>query len=73
MPVCVVFRTLSCFSQIANAAAAALISAATHCGYGGSLRELVAAHSDYVVDALCRQLRHLDVRRCVYVSASPLH
>ncbi len=30
-----------------------------HCGYGGSLAALVAANADYVVDAVCGQLRDL--------------
>ena len=48
--------------QVASAGAAALLSAASHCGYEGSLHSLVTAHSDYIIDALCRQLRHLEVR-----------
>ena len=48
--------------QVSGAAAAALLSAATHCGYDASLQKLVTAHCDYVLDALCRQLRHLEVR-----------
>ena len=49
-------------TQVAVAGAAALLSAAAHCGYDGSLHSLVTAHSDYIIDALCRQLRHLEVQ-----------
>ena len=54
-------------SQVSGAAAAALLSAATYCGYNASLQMLVTAHCDYIIDALCRQLRHLEVRmRCAH-------
>jgi hypothetical protein len=52
--------TFAC-PQVSSSAAAALSSVATYCGYGGCLRTLVSLNSDYIIDALCRQLRHLEV------------
>ena len=34
------------------------------CGYGGSLRSLVAANADYVVDGMCAQLRQVGPTQC---------
>ncbi|KAK9820989.1 hypothetical protein WJX81_002818 [Elliptochloris bilobata] len=45
--------------SVAASAAAAISSVCSHCGYAG-LDGLVAGNADYVVDGLCRQLRHLD-------------
>ncbi|GAQ79960.1 hypothetical protein KFL_000430020 [Klebsormidium nitens] len=45
-------------AQVSASADLALQSICAHGGYP-SLRALVAANSDYVVDALCRQLRHV--------------
>ena len=45
--------------MVSAAAETALGSICVACQYGG-LRELVAANADYVVDGVCRQLRHLD-------------
>ncbi|KAK9915923.1 hypothetical protein WJX75_006066 [Coccomyxa subellipsoidea] len=45
--------------SVASAASAAVASICLHCGYTG-LEELVQANADYIVDGLCRQLRHLD-------------
>ena len=44
---------------MAAAAETALGAVCAACGYAG-LRELVAANADYVIDGVCRQLRHLD-------------
>ncbi|KAK9808680.1 hypothetical protein WJX72_001826 [[Myrmecia] bisecta] len=44
---------------VAAAAATAVGSICMHCGYA-SLQGLVAANADYIVDGVCRQLRHLD-------------
>ena len=44
---------------MAAAAGTALGAICAAYGYGG-LSELVAANADYVVDGVCRQLRHLD-------------
>ena len=46
-------------STVAAAAEIALGVVCASCGYAG-LRELVAANADYVIDGVCRQLRHLD-------------
>lgn len=46
-------------AAVAAAAGAALGAICAHCGYSG-LRDLVAGNGDYVVDGVCRQLRHLD-------------
>ena len=48
---------------MAAGAARALRCIAQQCGYGGGgdgLREMVVANGDYLVEALCRQLRHLE-------------
>ena len=44
---------------MAAAAEIALGAVCAACHYRG-LHELVAANADYVVDGVCRQLRHLD-------------
>ncbi len=44
---------------VAAAAETALGAVCAACNYKG-LHELVAANADYVVDGVCRQLRHLD-------------
>lgn len=44
---------------VAAAAQAAVGSICWWCGYGGSLRRLVGANADYVVDGMCRQLRQV--------------
>ncbi|GAX83180.1 hypothetical protein CEUSTIGMA_g10606.t1 [Chlamydomonas eustigma] len=47
-------------SAVRSAAEGALASLCLHCGYSqGGLGQLVAENADYVVDALCRQLRDL--------------
>eukprot|EP00897_Mesotaenium_endlicherianum_P009558 jgi/Mesen1/8630/ME000050S08046 len=46
-------------APVSRAALAALLSICTFCGYS-SVGSLVAGNADYVVDALCRGLRHLD-------------
>ena len=45
--------------SVAAAAAASLGALCIACGYDG-VATAVAANSDYIVDGLCRQLRHLD-------------
>ncbi|KAL4440079.1 hypothetical protein ABPG75_003080 [Micractinium tetrahymenae] len=45
---------------VSSAAQAAVGSVCWCCGYGGSLRRLVAANADYVVDGMCAQLRQLE-------------
>lgn len=44
---------------VSAAAQAAVGSVCWWCGYGGSLRQLVAANADYVVDGMCAQLRQV--------------
>ncbi|CAL8470133.1 g9675 [Coccomyxa elongata] len=45
--------------SVASSAAAAVGSLCLHSGYSG-LEDLVRENADYIVDGLCRQLRHLD-------------
>lgn len=44
---------------VAGAAGNALTCISHHCGYGGSVKVLVSRNADYVVDAVCGQLRDL--------------
>lgn len=44
---------------VSSAAQAAVGSVCWWCGYGGSLRRLVASNADYVVDGMCAQLRQV--------------
>lgn len=53
-------------AAVVAAAATALGAICAHCGYAG-LQDLVAENGDYIVDGVCRQLRHLEANpRCVY-------
>ena len=48
-------------AQVSRAAARALRHVSFYGGLGGTLRSLIASQSDYVIDALCMRLRHLEV------------
>ena len=48
-------------AQVSEAAARALRHVSFYGGLGGTLRSLIASQSDYVIDALCMRLRHLEV------------
>ncbi len=55
---------------VAAAAETALGAVCAACGHRG-LHELVAANADYVVDGVCRQLRHLDTHsRSVFADSA---
>lgn len=57
------FAPLPCAADatplVSAAAQAAVGGLCWWCGYGGSLRHLVAANADYVVDGMCAQLRQV--------------
>lgn len=48
---------------VSSAAQAAVGSVCWWCGYGGSLRRLLASNADYVVDGMCAQLRQVRLFR----------
>lgn len=51
---------------VSAAAQAAVSGLCWWCGYGGSLRSLVAANADYVVDGMCAQLRQVRRSQCTF-------
>ena len=50
------------FNQIARASAEVLQNISRYTGLTGTIQSLVISHRNYVIDALCQQLRHLEAR-----------